>query len=219
MAARAPVRPMRGWTWVAALAAMAAGCLAAEEPPPEEILETTCDAALPACCFDCGECTLESSSLCAWSEPPAPVREAWTHRGSSGTAVCPLLPVRAAFGHCVFLQPPEGTPPELAAQGPPLSLHANVTSPSGTASAQEAYLSLLVDMGDGWTWDPEREPGYSGALPAVLDWDLSAYPAGTRFQLWVETGVAAAAPGPTGAWVVAPMEVEASGEFVWLPPA
>lgn len=198
------------------LALLATGCVGTE--PESEVLPA-CDDDCGECpatwdcavtCFDCGECADgEAIPLCA-PPPPPPEMVAFRFEGRTGTSACLITPAAA---ECARGVAPDWAPPEVQAHQP-LALHANITSTDLLAAEHEYYASLWVDEGDGWTWDPEREPITTGPVPLALSWDLAAYPPGTKFLLWVEAYRMA---GP--AYLVADHAYAAEGALVHVPHA
>lgn len=135
----------------------------------------------------------------------------FSYEGSTGTAICPPA-LRAGFAHCVSLQAGDGAAPEMQVPTP-LRLAATLTG-DARPGGQPFYVSLLVDVGEGWTWDPAREPSAEGEPPLAVDWDLSAYPRDAKFMFYVES---AQAVGPVTFVVDRAYAVE--GELSGLAPA
>lgn len=182
-----------------------AGCVGTEEPP-EDVVET-------GACPDEGCAGCQADGSCGAQEPlpagppplPAVVTTPFEFTGNTGGSVCPPPVVRS---HCVTLQESRVDAPELQGERP-LAVHANVTWSASTPATETFYVSILVDQGEGWEWDPETSPHLEGTSPVVVDWDLSRYPAGAKFLLYFECYQAA----PAGS-VALPQDFAVSGAFV-----
>lgn len=194
---------------LALLAAATAGCLGSEEPAAEVVENTSCPADAP-----CQDCSAEADCLAWTPEPnatalPATVRAVpFEFTGNTGGALCPP----AGRSHCVTIEESRIDAPEL--QGAqPLALVANVTWTAATPATTEFYVSVLVDQGEGWEWDPETSPSIAGASPIAVDWDLSAYPPGAKFLLYFECYQALDAGGQHAS-VVLPQDFAVAGAFM-----
>lgn len=174
-----------------ALALAAAGCVAAEEEAPAE------PPTLPVC-TDC-EPPCEEAPCEAGAEPRA---TALSYAGRTPGYAC----VRALQCQDVqegsFLGPPFG-------DGRPLRLMGNVSWSAQSDATRSFVVQMVVDMGDGWEWDPTREPEARGGSPVLVDWDLAQYPPGTLFSVYVETGT-----GTEHAWVAQSQDYTFEGVFV-----
>lgn len=167
-----------------------AGCVS-EEPEPTGPPPTV------EGCRGCDECSL---ALCA-GPPPAPVVERVAYEGRTpGYACVRPLP-------CADLQEGEFLGPAFGSAAP-LGLVGNVTWSAESPAAERFVVQLVVDMGSGWEWDPQREPESSGASPLSVEWDLTPYPAGTRFSVYVETGT-----GTEAGWVAPSQDYRFDGVF------
>lgn len=189
----------------AALLLLAAGCVGTEEPVTESAAREP-DVELGVCPEE--GCAGAADPLETAREEAAPVAEAFRFEGRTGTSACAVTEAAVQCGRAVA---PEWAPPALAS-GRPLAFQATVTSDDPLAAEHEYYLSLWVDLGNGWEWDPEREPVTTGPVPLAADWDVSAYPAGAKFLLWVE---AYRHEGPL--YVVADQPYAAEGMLTHVP--
>lgn len=185
-----------------------AGCLG-PEAPPDDAGPTCADASL--CGRDPATPEVAPAVAPAAANATREVSVPFAYEGSTGAVLCPPIPARA-FAHCVTLQPARGEAPEMSVPTP-RRLVATLTSETGPADAP-FYVSLVVDVGEGWTWDPDREPGAEGSAPLEVDWDLSSYPADAKFLFYVEAGRPV---GPTAAGVDQDYAVE--GVLSGLAPA
>lgn len=174
------------------LVLLLAGCVA-EKPDASGPSPTVAD------CDDCGGCG--AADLCA-APPPTPVVEPLVYDGRTPGYAC----LRAL--QCADLQEGEFLGPAFGS-ATPLRLVGNVTWSAASEATASFVVELVVDMGNGWEWDPEREPESSGASPVAVDWDLAPYPPGTRFSVYVETGT-----GTEAGWVAPAQDYRFDGVFL-----
>lgn len=167
-----------------------AGCVSEEPEPPAPATRVEA-------CRDCDECSI---ALCA-GPLPEPVVEPVAYEGRTPGYAC----VRAL--QCADLQEGEFLGPAFGS-ATPHRLVGNVTWSAESPAAERFVVELVVDMGSGWEWDPEREPESSGASPVLVDWDLTPYPPGTRFSVYVETGT-----GTEAGWVAPSQDYRFDGVF------